>query len=66
MKGLEPPRLTTQDPKSCAATITPHPHFKNRCKGIHFLFFMKSSRKKILRFIHFSINNFKNNYESER
>lgn len=25
MKGLEPPRLTTPDPKSGAAAITPHP-----------------------------------------
>ena len=25
MKGLEPPRLSAIDPKSIAATITPHP-----------------------------------------
>jgi hypothetical protein len=25
MKGLEPPRLSAPDPKSGAATITPHP-----------------------------------------
>ena len=27
MGGLEPPRLTPPDPKSGAATITPHPRF---------------------------------------
>ena len=27
VKGLEPPRLAASDPKSDAATITPHPEF---------------------------------------
>ncbi|MBP1641238.1 MAG: hypothetical protein H6Q17_2821 [Bacteroidetes bacterium] len=29
MKGLEPPRLSAPDPKSGAATITPHPLFES-------------------------------------
>ena len=34
MGGLEPPRLSPPDPKSGAATITPHP--QNRTAKIHF------------------------------
>ena len=25
MRGVEPPRLTAHDPKSCVYTISPHP-----------------------------------------
>ncbi len=37
MKGLEPPRRKAQDPKSCAATITPHPRLpiQNGSAKIH-------------------------------
>ena len=40
MKGLEPPRLTAQDPKSCAATnyatSARLPALKNRTAKLHF------------------------------
>ena len=43
MKGLEPPRLTAQDPKSCAATNYATPAWRisleRECKGT--LFFRK-------------------------
>ena len=31
MKGIEPIRLTAPDPKSGAATITPHPELVEQC-----------------------------------
>lgn len=47
MKGLEPPRLSAPDPKSGAATITPHPR-ENLCKDIDFLSKQKISEDKDL------------------
>jgi hypothetical protein len=51
MKGLEPPRRETQDPKSCAATnyATPAGIFslqKTECKVTDFFCFMVKFRKK--------------------
>ncbi len=41
MKGLEPPRLSAQDPKSCAATNYATPALKNVAQRYHFLLSMK-------------------------
>ena len=46
MGGLEPPRLTPPDPKSGAATITPHPRFFRGRKST--LFF---DTPKLLRYV---------------
>lgn len=44
MGGLEPPRLTPPDPKSGAATITPHPRFFRGRKST--LFFDTPNRRR--------------------
>jgi hypothetical protein len=47
MKGLEPPRLTAQDPKSCAATNYATPAAKFRAK-IPLFTFRKNKMHTIL------------------
>ena len=64
MKGLEPPRLSAQDPKSCVSAISPHPH-KSLTKVLYnnFLFLAITfiNFYKIIIFVTFYIFNLRPN-----